>query len=73
MGPAKRYFWEEPYNAAILETDNAKLRERIVAATTAIGARLEELRMDGQGTPEEQKAISDALIGLKTLERERLG
>jgi hypothetical protein len=65
--------WEDDYCAAILETDNTKLPGRIAVASLSVGARLEQLRMDGGGTTSEQHALSDALHGLETLKKERLG
>jgi hypothetical protein len=65
--------WEEKYCAAVLETDDTKLVGRIADANASIGARLEELLKNGGGTPEEQKAITDALRSLIKLKRERLG
>ena len=73
MQQAASYPWEKTYLAAILETDNAKLRERLAAANGSIVARLDELKMDSGGTPQEQRALADALNGLKKLEAERLG
>jgi hypothetical protein len=64
------YAWNEPYRAAILETDDAKLPNRLKTAKTAIDARLHELQSDHGGTPEERQAISDALAGLTGLRRE---
>jgi hypothetical protein len=64
------YVWEESYKTAILETDDAKLTNRIRAAKGAIDERLQEMQMDHGGTPEERQAIIDALAGLKVLRRE---
>jgi hypothetical protein len=64
------YVWKEPYNAALVETDSKKLRERIRAAKAAIDDRLHELQMDHGGTPEERQAITAALDGLNFLRRE---
>jgi hypothetical protein len=64
------YVWEESYKAAILETDDKKLRERLQAAKAAIDNRLHELQTDHGGTPEERQAISDALGGLNVLRSE---
>jgi len=38
------YPWQELYEAAILETDDAKLLTRLPAAKAAIDARLQELQ-----------------------------
>jgi hypothetical protein len=64
------YVWEEPYEAAVLETDDKKLPNRLHAAKAAIDKRLQEMQMDHGGTPEERRAISDALAGLNVLRRE---
>jgi hypothetical protein len=64
------YVWDEAYKAAILQTDDKKLRERIQVAKGAIDTRLHELQMDHGGTQEERQAITDALGGLQVLRRE---
>ena len=64
------YPWQELYEAAILETDDAKLRQRLPAAKAAIDVRLQELQTNHGGTSEEQQAISDALVGLTVLRRD---
>ena len=73
MQQAQSYPWEKTYLAAILETDNARLRERMDAANASIVARLDELKRDSGGTALEQKALADALQGLQKLALERLG
>lgn len=65
------YEWQNAYLAAILETDQVKLLERIEEATKAIQARVSELEMDHNGTVEERIVIADALNGLKVLRQER--
>jgi hypothetical protein len=64
------YVWDELYTAAILETDDGKLQQRIHAAKSAIDGRLQEMQKDDGGTPEEWQAITDALNGLNVLSRE---
>jgi hypothetical protein len=64
------YVWEESYQAAILETDDKKLPNRLQAAKAAIDNRIHELQADHGGTPEEWQAITDALGGLNVLRRE---
>jgi hypothetical protein len=64
------YVWEESYKAAILETDDKKLPNRLHAAKGAIDTRLQEMQTDHGGTPEERQAITDALTGLNVLRRE---
>jgi hypothetical protein len=63
------YVWQEPYEAAMLETDLAKLKQRIQAAKSSIDDRLQELLMDHGGTAEERLDISDALAALNVLRR----
>jgi hypothetical protein len=62
------YEWEEPYNAAMMETDRTKRQERIDAAQTAINRRIEEMKLNaGDGSPEESAAIRNAQLGLNLL------
>jgi hypothetical protein len=42
------YPWERLYKEAVLETDDARLRERVDAAQAAIDARLYEFSSDGK-------------------------
>ena len=69
MKPAG-YVWQEFYEAAILETDDGKLVQRIRVAKAAIDSRLEVLQLDHGGTPEERQTIADALAGLNVLRSE---
>jgi phage FluMu protein gp41 len=64
------YAWQELYEAAILETNVEKMQPRVLEAKAAIDARLHELQLDHQGTPEERLALSDALAGLNLLRKE---
>jgi hypothetical protein len=64
------YTWQEPYEAAVLETDDRELAKRLPVVKARIDTRLQELQMDPQVTREERQAISDALKGLDLL-RER--
>jgi hypothetical protein len=64
------YGWEEVYASAVLETDWTKIEQKIEAADNVIRARLHELSLHHGGTPEENKAIADALNGLDTLRNE---
>jgi hypothetical protein len=64
------YVWTEPYQAAMLQTDDGKLRECLRAAKAAIDDQLHELQLDHGGTPEERQAISDALSNLNVIRRE---
>jgi hypothetical protein len=64
------YAWQEPYEAAVLETDDGKLAKRLPLVRAGLDSRLQQLQMDHQVTCEERQAISDALKGLDLL-RER--
>ena len=68
-----KYTWEDPYLAAVLETDQPKLRELVREAQTRIDSRIEELAVDGDSGSEEQKALDAAIRGLELLKTERLG
>jgi len=68
-----KYIWEGPYLAAVLETDQAKLRDLVREAQTRIDSRIEELAVDGDSASEEQKALDAAVRGLDLLKKERLG
>ena len=64
------YVWQGSYQAAILETDDNKLPNRLQAAKAAIDNRLHELQTDHGGALEERQAITDALGGLNVRRRE---
>jgi len=64
---APRYSWQYLYLTAVLETDRSKLRQLAVAAEAVINDRKKQLAQDHQGTPEERRAIEDALASLKIL------
>jgi hypothetical protein len=72
MMEALKYAWEETYVAAILETDNAKLPERVGNAHAAIASRQQELVSEHGGTSDEQHALRDALKGLEILRKVRI-
>jgi hypothetical protein len=63
--------WEEVYQAAVLEPDNALLEPRIRAAEEALLTRWLEVTKDHDYRVEIQ-AIVDAIKGLRILKRERL-
>jgi hypothetical protein len=48
------YVWDELYKAAVLETDDTKLADRIRAAKGAIDKRLQEILSDHGSTLEER-------------------
>lgn len=70
----RTYEWQQPYEAAILETDRARLPKLIAEAQAAIDARIAALRShsDGKanGLDEEKQAIADAQAGIRILIRE---
>jgi hypothetical protein len=70
--PTPGYAWQRPYEAAILETDRTKLPMLIVAAQAAIDARITEIQAKHDATPEERRAIEDAINGLRILVTERV-
>jgi hypothetical protein len=59
--------WVELYRAALIETDKARLRDRIEAAQKVLRERADELRENGNGSADEQRAIDDALRALRSL------
>jgi hypothetical protein len=65
-----KYSWQELYKAALLETDWSKIEEKIQEADDRMRARLLEFSMNHGGTPEENRAIEDALHGLNILRRD---
>jgi hypothetical protein len=62
------YFWQNAYNAAILETDNGLMIIRIYEALAAIEQR--RLRPVEPGS-EEDRALTAADVGLQSLITER--
>src|ERR1700730_4718113 len=65
-----RHEWENLYKIAVLETDWSIIEDRLQAADSAISVRLQEFSLNHGGTPEENKAIRDALSALAVLRRE---
>ena len=66
------YAWEVPYMAAVLETDDAALPERLKEAERAVTQRLIAVP-DLQEYEDERQALERALEGIARLQRERLG
>jgi len=64
--------WERVYGAATLETNNAKVEERIRAAEGTLMAGLIELKGLRQNEPE-IRAIENAIRTLWTIRWKRLG
>jgi len=60
--------WTRIYRAALLECDLAKLPTRIREAETAIFSRIRDLAEDSDSC-HERELISDALFGLRTLQK----
>ena len=56
--------WETLYRTAILETNKGLLPQRILEAEEAVKARGREI-FYGNGTPEEEEALEDALYALR--------
>ncbi len=67
MSDAQVTNWVDFYRAALIETDKAKLRDRIVAAQKALRERIGELKEDGNGSAQERRALDDALRALRSL------
>lgn len=65
------WVWVAQYRAAILESNDAKLIEKIEEAEAVISSRVQA--MDGTATPDERKALGDALNAVRILRQERLG
>ena len=62
--------WHGLYFSTILETNKAKMEERICEAESAIKARLQEFAANHGGTPDENRTIERALTALKVLRNE---
>jgi len=58
--------WQEPYRAAILETNPNLLKHKIAAAEQAVTLRFKELE-NSANRREERLALTDALTALKIL------
>jgi hypothetical protein len=61
--------WQDLYKHALLETDWSKVDERILAAESAMTARLYEFSRIG-GTLKENDAITNALQALRVLRKD---
>lgn len=64
--------WQELYLAAILETDDTNLLDRIHAVRQAIAERLRDISRSSNGASEvERNDIADAMEALRALAKER--
>lgn len=59
--------WQDSYNAALVETDWAKMIELVQKAESEIHKRRLELSKDHNGTQKEREAVVNALNGLRVL------
>jgi hypothetical protein len=66
------YKWHEPYQAALLEFDPEKLKEKIAAAEAAIFQRFQELAGETDHS-EERTSLQDALNAIRALQIQKLG
>lgn len=60
--------WEEPYRAAVLETDQRKLADKIDTANIILWQRLLELGCSADRSQERQR-VTDALLTLDMIRR----
>ena len=67
--PWERQPWADPYRAAILEFDTARLSTRVEVARKAIDLRIAELWCTRQKDTGEMDALQDALHVLRLLEK----
>lgn len=63
--------WREPYLAALLELDQAKLNQRIEVALAAVQRQTRELNTDSTASPLDHQALRDAFTALQALQRSR--
>jgi hypothetical protein len=64
--------WQSEYNAALVEADREKLKERVEAAETAIYQRLQQISQNSDHHTERNR-IEDALNSLRVFKRDELG
>jgi len=63
--------WREPYLAALLELDAAKLKGRVEVALAAVQQQIRELNSSSAASPHDRQALRDALTALHALQRTR--
>jgi hypothetical protein len=67
------YEWQQLYEQAVSETDEAKLKTLLDALETDLFLRLQELAKNVKGSHEDERfAIKEAIDGLRRLQTERL-
>jgi hypothetical protein len=78
----RTYDWQQPYEAAVLETDRSRMPKLIAEAQAALDARMAAIhslsngkaagKIDGaaDGLSEEKQAMADALAGIRILIKE---
>lgn len=64
------YSWYPAYREAMLETDQPKMRGRLLLAEKKMVDRLRVLVQDHGGTAEEREALARALTSIKNLRTE---
>ena len=62
--------WREPYLAALVETDDVKLKQRIAIASAAVQARQRNDEYKSGGSHIERQALSDAAQALSVMRRD---
>lgn len=70
------FLWQKLYQDAMLELDRIKLQEKVDAAYEALQRRSQELILGAENVGDaltERQAITDALHGLRAIERLELG
>ena len=65
-----KYSWQKLYETAVLETNWSNIEQKIQEADNGLRARLHEFSMNHGGTPEENRAIEDALNSLNVLRKD---
>jgi hypothetical protein len=65
----KQYVWTGLYEAALFEIDDKKSPSCLEAAKAAIDRRLTEVQVEHDSSPEELRAITNALRVLQVLRK----
>lgn len=68
--------WQSQVQAAVIESDNEKLLERVHAAEIAVFNRMQELANDAKASSShrtEHEALATAMETLRVIKRDRLG